>query len=294
MHLEDEGRYKDAEAAFIASGKPREAILMYVHNEDWISALAIAEKYDPESVNEVLVGQAKVAFTNKEYSKGEGLILRAQRPEVAINFYKEMNLWKEALRFAKEYIPSKVSEMNQEYQKHLSTSFGSGKDEIIANAKSYEQQKDYSSSIDMYLRLTTNHTNDLIFLAESWEYALKLAIKFLPERIAEVARLCCEKMIEIKRFELAGDLFFAAEMYKDAIDAYILGKLWNKTKDVLQKAPKYSQYVETMYRRQNSSDISESKVGTSETVTNIEEFAQKGDWSKCVEIAAAKVKRNFY
>ena len=89
MHLEDEGRYKDAEAAFIASGKPREAILMYVHNEDWVSALEIAEKYDPQSMNEVLVGQAKVAFDKKDYSKGEGLILRAQRPELAIKFYKE-------------------------------------------------------------------------------------------------------------------------------------------------------------------------------------------------------------
>ena len=288
MHLEDEGRYKDAESAFIASGKPREAILMYVHHQDWVSALAIAEKYDPQSINEVLIGQAKVAFDNKDFTKGEGLVLRAQRPEVAITYYKEANLWKEALRFTKEFVPTKLGEINQEYQKHLSSSVGSGKDEIIANAKAYEQQKDYSLSIDMYLRLSTNHTNDFNFLADSWEYALKLAVKFLPERIAEVARLCCEKMIEIKRFELAGDLLFAVEMFKDAIDAYIAGNLWSKTKDVLVKAPKYSQYVETIYKRQNSSQVNEASK-TSEIVANIEEFAQRGDWAKCVEIAASKV-----
>lgn len=289
MYLEDEGRYKEAESAFIESGKPREAILMHVHNQDWVAALAIAEKYDPQSINEVLVGQAKVAFDNKDFSKGEGLILRAQRPEAAIKYYKEANLWKEALRFTKEYVPTKIGEINQEYQKHLSSSVGSGRDEIIANAKTYEQQKDYSLSIDMYLRLSTDHTNDLNFLVESWEYALKLAVKFLPERIAEVARLSGDKMIEIKRFELAGDLFFAVELYKDAIDAYIAGNLWDKTKDVLQKSPKYSQYVETMYKKLNLSDARETSLVTTEIVANIEECAQRGDWAKCVEIAASKV-----
>lgn len=58
MFLEDEGQLKDAEASFIAAGKPREAILMYIHNQDWESAQIVAEKHDPGSLQDILTGQA--------------------------------------------------------------------------------------------------------------------------------------------------------------------------------------------------------------------------------------------
>lgn len=60
----------------------------HVHNKDWAGAQRVAEGYDPESVCEVLVEQAKFCFSQKELQKGEALLLRAQRPEVAVHFYK--------------------------------------------------------------------------------------------------------------------------------------------------------------------------------------------------------------
>ena len=33
MFLEDEGRFQEAEAEFIAASKPREAVDMYIHNQ---------------------------------------------------------------------------------------------------------------------------------------------------------------------------------------------------------------------------------------------------------------------
>ena len=59
-------------------------------------------------MSDVLVGQAKIAFDNKDFSKGESYLLRAQRPELCIQLYKEMNMWKDALRVAKEYMPQLV------------------------------------------------------------------------------------------------------------------------------------------------------------------------------------------
>ena len=290
MFLEDEGKYKEAENAFILAGKPREAILMYIHNEDWPSALNIAEAYDPSSVTEVLAGQAKVAFQNKENAKGEALILRAQRPDLAIKFYKETNQWKEALRFAKEYTPNKVIEVNQEYEKFLSGQGGSGKEEILSNAKIYEQQKDYSLAIEMYLRLSTNHSSDINFLEEKWEYAVKLAVKFLPDRITDVARLACTRLVDAKRFDSAGALYFAVEMYKESIDAFVAGSLWDKARDVLKKAPKYSEYLDALFARQAKRPESAARAVSSETSANLETYAQRADWAKCVEIAAAQVR----
>ena len=48
----------------------------------------MAEAHDPDSVAEVLVGQARGALEEKDFQKAEGLLLRAQRPGLALNFYK--------------------------------------------------------------------------------------------------------------------------------------------------------------------------------------------------------------
>ncbi|KAG8522493.1 LOW QUALITY PROTEIN: Intraflagellar transport protein 172, partial [Galemys pyrenaicus] len=88
MYLEDEGKFEEAEAEFIRAGKPKEAVLMFVHNQDWEAAQRVAEAHDPDSVAEVLVGQARGALEEKDFQKAEGLLLRAQRPGLALNYYK--------------------------------------------------------------------------------------------------------------------------------------------------------------------------------------------------------------
>lgn len=60
----------------------------FVHNQDWEAAQRVAEAHDPDSVAEVLVGQARVALEEKDFQKAEGLLLRAQRPGLALNYYK--------------------------------------------------------------------------------------------------------------------------------------------------------------------------------------------------------------
>lgn len=63
-------------------------LIRYVHNQDWDSAQRVAEEHDPDSVADVLVGQARFAFESKEFQKAESFLLRAQRPELAVNYYK--------------------------------------------------------------------------------------------------------------------------------------------------------------------------------------------------------------
>ena len=63
-------------------------IYRYVHNQDWDSAQRVAEEYDPDSVADVLVGQARFAFEEKDYQKAESFLLRAQRPELAVKYYR--------------------------------------------------------------------------------------------------------------------------------------------------------------------------------------------------------------
>lgn len=61
---------------------------MFVHNQNWDAAQRVAEAHDPDSVADVLVGQARFAFEHREFQKAEAFLLRAQRPELAIKYYK--------------------------------------------------------------------------------------------------------------------------------------------------------------------------------------------------------------
>ena len=70
----------------------------------------------PCSVSDVLVGQARVAFEQKDYQKAEGFLLRGQRAELAVRYYKESGMWNDALRLVKEYLPNKLDETMVEYR----------------------------------------------------------------------------------------------------------------------------------------------------------------------------------
>ena len=67
---------------------PVDVSVRYVHNQDWDSAQRVAESHDAESVSDVLVGQARVAFEEKEFQKAESFLLRAQRPELCVKYYR--------------------------------------------------------------------------------------------------------------------------------------------------------------------------------------------------------------
>lgn len=60
----------------------------FVHNQNWDAAQRVAEAHDPDSVADVLVGQARFAFEQREFQKAEAFLLRAQKPELAIKYYK--------------------------------------------------------------------------------------------------------------------------------------------------------------------------------------------------------------
>ena len=295
MTLEDEGNFKDAENAFILARKPREAILMYIHDENWADALSVAERHHPSSINDVLVGEARMAFEKNDYSKGEALILRAQKPELAIKFYQDANNWKEAIRFTKQYMPSKLFHVNQSYDKYLNGQSDHGKENLIGTAQIFEQQREYAQAIEIYLKLTPSHSDKIEFLVEKWKRAAELAIKFLPEKSKEIVAAVCSKLIEIKYYSQAGDLYVGIEMYRNAIDAYISGNLWEKGKKVLLIAPQFTNYFDNQrINYLKSSGQLEALVDVDSNV-GIEVLAQRGELEKCLEIAyKTKVFFNLY
>merc|ERR1719427_2062536 len=118
-----------------------EAVLMFVHNQDWEAAQRVAEQHDTDSVSDVLVGQAKLAFEAKDYSKFESLLLRAQRPELAVKQYREQDMWPDALRVCKEYIPHKLAGLQAEYERESGGRVGGlgGSDGLLDQGRQWEQ-----------------------------------------------------------------------------------------------------------------------------------------------------------
>ncbi|KAJ8965104.1 hypothetical protein NQ317_005365, partial [Molorchus minor] len=115
MALEDDGKFAEAEAEFIQAGKPKEAVLMYVHAQNWINALRIAETHEPLAVPEVLQAQAGQCFKDKQFSEFEVLLLRAQVPELIVQKYKSADMWIDALRVCKDYLPHLYPALQAEY-----------------------------------------------------------------------------------------------------------------------------------------------------------------------------------
>lgn len=66
--LEEEGKHSEAERLYLESGKPREAVLMYLHLEQFENAIRIAEKEvkDDHLVRELLTNEAKNLLSKQE------------------------------------------------------------------------------------------------------------------------------------------------------------------------------------------------------------------------------------
>ncbi|PIK55820.1 putative intraflagellar transport protein [Apostichopus japonicus] len=216
MYLEDEGKFKEAESEFIKAGKPKEAVLMYVHNQDWDSAQRVAESFDADSVSDVLVGQARSAFEQKEFQKAESYLLRAQRPELAIKLYKNAEMWQDALRVCKEYIPHKLQSLQDEYDREVLDKGTKGVETLISQAKEWEASGEYSRAVDCYLKVTQRQTSDTRVLEQCWSKAAQLSMKFLDSsKAADVVQIVGPKLANIEKYNtLVGvDVIAALDMY---------------------------------------------------------------------------------
>ncbi|XP_053566907.1 LOW QUALITY PROTEIN: intraflagellar transport protein 172 homolog [Bombina bombina] len=286
VYLEDEGRFADAEAEFVKAEKPKEAVLMYVHEQDWDSAQRVAELHDPDSVGDVLEGQARFAFGQREYQKAEALLLRAQRPEVAVRHYKEAGMWSDAIRICKEYLPSKLEQLQQEYEREVTQKGMRGVEAMVVQASEWEQAGEYARAVECYLKVKDVDNPGL--MEKCWMKAAEISIKFLPAaRGVEVIRIVGPQLVSIGKHSAAAELFLNMDLIKEAIDAFIDGEEWNKAKRVAKELdPRYEEYVDELYKEylKNQGKV-DSLVGI-DVMSALDMYAERGQWEKCIETAA--------
>lgn len=270
MALEDDGKFGEAETEFILAEKPKEAILMYIHAQNWINALRIAESHEPGSVAEVLKAQAAQCFKDQQYSEFEMLLLRAQMPELIVQQYKNngkfilneqkkmhiyifsfiLDMWVDALRVCKDYLPHLYPTLQTEYSaSHHNKTSDVNIETLLSRANEWALAGQHKQAIDCLLQVNTTITEPSI-VKRALLRAADMVNKFLMGQEAlDIIKILSPRLIEIGEYGVAAQLFASMEMMKEAIDTFIIAEEWNKARKVAKELePAYESYVESKYK----------------------------------------------
>ncbi|BBM98035.1 intraflagellar transport protein 172 [Marchantia polymorpha subsp. ruderalis] len=290
MFLEDEGRFKEAEEAFIKVGKPREAIDMYIHQLDWPAAMRVADLCDPAAMYDVQVAQAQELIVNKDYVKAEALLIRAKRPDLAVEMYKDKLLWDDAIRVAEKYVSSKVSEIHAEFSAYMQSKNGGTEtvESVLARARAMERSQNYVEAINACLQVDQTLVTDIIELREVWDVAINLAKEFEPARTRDVVEVVAERLKSLKCFDDAGSLYEEIGAAKEAAEMYIIAGSWDKARKTANTAnPQLQQEVENLYKN-HLLEMGEADqlVKTGNFLEALELYVKQDRWGKAHDVAS--------
>ncbi|KAL3317647.1 hypothetical protein Ciccas_003697 [Cichlidogyrus casuarinus] len=303
--LEDEGKLPDAEAAFLRAGKSREAVLMYVHCHDWDSAYRVAQQHDPETVNEIFLGLARVAFADQDFEKAETFLLRAERADIAVKAYKEVGLWEDALRVAATYMPNKYKELEEEYMREQAMGSIASKAPIVGvdlgerrgglmkagsstkaeteisaleEAAILEQEGKILEAIELYLNFVppNNDKTALAAASRGWLHANELTLRFLDqEQATKISQIVVRRLTTHGCHKQAADLLLSVGNFKEAVEEYMKAGAWDKARSIARDVdPALEQLVESRTRSSHG-DVNQA----------LEVFAREGKWDRCLTIA---------
>jgi len=288
LFLEDDERFKEAEDAFIQASKPKEAIDMYVHQQDWVNALRVAESYDPATVADVLIAQARTKADAGDQRGAEELYLSAARPELALVMYQEADMWPEALKLAQLHLPHRAAEVNMAYQAaQARAGKGGSKQDYLQAGRQLEQSKQWSQAIDNYLGARQDKIENIKDLEDIWCRAIELARNNVPNRHVEIAVEVSRRLVDVGRFEVSADILFEIGRAEEAINVCIQGKKFDKAKALSQGNPTLRKRVEEALQghhvaAEDSSQLVE--MGRSDVALDV--LAKRGDWDRLWEVAA--------
>jgi len=284
LALEDDEQFKLAEEEFIQANKAKEAIDMYVHQRDWVSAMRIAEAYDRNSVKEVTVHQARDLVDQNNLQAAESLFIQAGKPELAVQAYTSKRMVNEAMRVCKKHCPHMLGDIvdsNPDQQ-------GASLEEIIEAANIYEETGNYSRAIDTYLSVSETSSATPDRLEELWENAVRLSMKHAQERCSDVVTIVAKRLKAIQRFEAAAELWESIDSAREAVQCYMAGEAWDKARLLAKsQSPDMLRVVEDRYKADliSKKDGDELVRRTGDVDSALNMYARNGDWSKCLALA---------
>lgn len=290
MALEDEGRFERAEEEFIKANKPKEAIDMYIHQQDFEQGMKVAEQHEPAAIADVQEAKGRKLAQSSQFGEAEGLFVQAKKPEVAIKMYKDAQMWDEAVRMAKKFLPRMVPDLESERLNSMSnTPMAESAQYLIDQGKQLEARKQYSEAIDVYLRVTKDNLSDYDKLEGVWENAVTIAEEFVRHRSNEVISTVTSRLAQIGKVDEAAEMWLGLDKFQQAIDVYMGAKKYEKAKAVAEDSTNPNQwmdYVNKNYQRHLVANDNMMELGRENPDAAIEIAVNRDNWEEVYSLAA--------
>ncbi|KAL3125667.1 hypothetical protein niasHT_009754 [Heterodera trifolii] len=285
--LEDDGKFEEAEEMYLKAGKAREAVLMHMHHGQWEAAERIAQEHSAEQLPELFVRRAKAELEEKEYAKAESFLLRANRADIILTFYRESAMWPEALRIAKDFLPDELQKCQNDYEEYQLKSGAKGVQSIVAQAKEWERQNEYRRAVDCWTKVD-GATNDTQMVAQALAKAAEITVKFLAdsEDGVDILAKIAQRQMEMGQFLAAGETFLLANKPTESIEALLEAHEWAKAKRVAEElVPELEAVVEERYRDFLRSHGRIGELADVDAVGAIDLLVETGQWEKALQTA---------
>jgi len=227
--LEQRGEYSQAVAHYLDAQKPKDAIEMYIRANMLDEAVDLADEHVKEDLPQILLIQAKHHFSERNYAKFEQACLRAEKPEFALEMYKNIDMWTDAFRLAKEYAPHAMKTLQADYDaRGVEKMMKGNPSALISQAKEFERIGEYRRAVECYLRLDETQLDNKVALARCWGRAADLAVKFLKrnDELDRVVHQIAPRLLSCQMYGDAAMLYFHIGRPKEAIECYIAGDQW--------------------------------------------------------------------
>lgn len=221
---------------------------MYTHCRDWRAALRVAEQHMPSAINEVLLSQAAAAFEMRNYQEYEALMIRAGYTELVLQHYKEHEMWDDALRIAKEYVPSAVAEIQAQRMKmgnDISSHSSADATQLLQEASDHAQNERFRDAVNALLKINKSNADERM-VERAMLRAAEICNQFLEGVDGkDVAKELAPRLVQFDHIGQAVQLYLAAEMTKEAVDVFVRTENWSKARRLAKEIdPQLLSYVE--------------------------------------------------
>ncbi|KAL7308007.1 hypothetical protein TKK_0000095 [Trichogramma kaykai] len=284
MALEDEGRFADAEREFLKAGKAMEAVQMYIHTKDWEAAEDVAQNHCREGLSQVLVARASEAVERQDFAGAESLLLRAHKPEIIVNHYKNAGMWSEAMRVCREYLPSQEAGLRRELAQLTSSDGQSGNaEDVLEEARRWLEAGELRTSLEVLLRDPRAPRAALVQAAEL------LLHRAEPELAAQMGGDVGSRLSAAGEYGLAAQVFLQADRIKDAVNALAALGDWAKAKRVVRElGPDLELYLEDLYKEAMIKDGQVENLVRLDADAALDLLIRKGQWAQVFETAKSQ------
>uniref|UniRef100_A0A914XX12 Cyclic nucleotide-binding domain-containing protein n=1 Tax=Panagrolaimus superbus TaxID=310955 RepID=A0A914XX12_9BILA len=224
---------------------------------------------------------------NQEHGKVESYLLRANKADLIVKYYRDQEMWPDALRIAREFVPDALQTLQKQFDEYQLKSGAKGAYSYMAQAKDWESQGDYRRAIETYLKVEEPITADQELIADANKRAGELVAKFMVgEEAATLLEQIGERLVELGHGQDAGELLLLGNRPQAAVHALLASKEWAKAKRVATElAPELEQLVDETYRDflKNQGRIGD--LIDVDVISAIDILIERGNWEKALETA---------